>query len=74
MCLVTFFSSLFRVLWSIRTCFMDTTTTQWWKTVISPTTSPWPTFSLLSSTLPFVSFVSYYGQSHSKSIQVQINN
>lgn len=66
---VTFLSSLFRALWSIRTYSMATTTTQWWKTATSPTTSRWPTFSLLPSTLPFVSFVSQHGQC--QNIQVQ---
>lgn len=70
-CILTIFSSLFRVSWSIHTCFTATTATQWWRIATSPTTSPWPTSSLLFSTSPFVSFVSLHGESRNKHFQFQ---
>lgn len=47
-----------RVLWRIRSCFMATTTTMQRSTGVFSTTSLWPTSSLLSSTLLFVSVAS----------------
>lgn len=51
-----------RVLWSLHTCFMASTTRRWWRTAPSHTASLWPTFSPSLSTLSFVSSASWCSQ------------